>query len=542
MSLELRPYQRDAVNAFFAGLRDGKTSGIISAPTGSGKSLMVSDICKTLISGWPDTHVIVATHTKDLIQQDVDEFRAYYPGASCGVYSAGLNKRENDRRVLFVGIQSVYRRAFEFGKIDLLIIDEAHKVNTEEGTQYARFIHDLKVANPNICILGMSATPYRLDNGLLYEGDDRLFDALYYEIELSRLIDEGWLCPIISKGAIEKINLDGVKTTGGDYNRKGLELAADKDALTKSAVDEIVNYGNCRYSWLVFASGVGHANHICAEIQSRGITCAVVTGETPADERDRILNDFKFRRIRCLVNVEILVAGFNAPNTDLIALLMATKSASKYVQCVGRGTRTAPGKTNCLLLDFGGNVLRHGPVDSVIPPDAKQKSEGDGEAPCKECPRCHEIVPASVQYCPECQFEFPQAPKHDAQAYDGAVLSKDEEPVWWDVEEVDISRHKKTGKPDSIKVEFHVIGREFPFCTWLALDHGGYAAKKAKEYIRAAGGNAISVDDALKRDMYQWTDPTRIQVKRDGKYWRVVSFDFPDRETTNQSTLIPDAT
>ena len=181
--------------------------------------------------------MIVATHTKDLIQQDIDEFKKYYPGASCGIYSAGLNKRQNDRRVSFVGIQSVYKRAFEFVKIDLLIIDEAHKVNTEEGTQYARFIRDLKIANPNLCVLGMSATPYRLDNGLLYEGKDRLFETLYYEIELSRLIDEGFLCPVISKGAVEKIDLDGVKTTAGDYNKKSLELAADKEALTRSAVE-----------------------------------------------------------------------------------------------------------------------------------------------------------------------------------------------------------------------------------------------------------------------------------------------------------------
>ena len=97
------------------------------------------------------------------------------------------------------------------------------------------------------------------------------------------------------------MELRQLETTTG----KALNSRQTKDALTKSAVDEIVNYGNCRYSWLVFASGVGHANHVCAEIQSRGITCAVVTGETPADERDRILNDFKFRRIRCLVNVEI---------------------------------------------------------------------------------------------------------------------------------------------------------------------------------------------------------------------------------------------
>ena len=535
--LTLRQYQQDAVDAFFLGLQHGVNSGIISAPTGSGKSLCIADICKTLITGWDHTHVIVATHTKDLIRQDIEEFRKYYPGASCGIYSAGLNKRQKDRRVSFVGIQSVHKRAFEFGKIDLLIIDEAHKVNTEEGTQYARFIHDLKIANPDLVVLGMSATPYRTDNGLLYEGENRLFDALYYEIELSRLIEEGWLCQVISKGAVEKIDLNGVKTTAGDYNKKGLELAADKEALTRSAVGEIIKLGANRKSWLIFAAGVDHAIHIRDEIKSRGITCEVVTGETESHKRDQILEDFKHQRIRCLVNVEILVAGFNSPCTDLVALLMATKSTSKYVQSVGRGTRLCAGKDDCLLLDFGSNVIRHGPVDAVIAPSAKHKGEGDGVAPCKECPECHSIVPASARFCgAPCFYAFPEAPKHQAEAYDGAVLSKDEKPVWWIVEEVGATRHTKKDKKDSVKMDFHVIGRDFPFSQWLALDHGGYATTKALQYVRAAGGRSVTVDDAL-REYYVWKDPTRIQVKRDGKFWRITSFDFPDDTNTQQQTL-----
>jgi DNA repair protein RadD len=531
MALELRQYQKDAVSAFFSGVESGKVSGIISAPTGSGKSLMIADICKQMITNWSHTRIIVATHKKELIEQDEEEFKRYYPRASTGVYSAGLNKRNTDRKVIFCGIQSVAKRAFDFGKIDLLIVDEAHLVNHEDGTSYARFISDLKVANPNLVIVGMSATPYRLDNGLLYEGENRLFDCLYYDIGLSRLIEEGYLSPVTSRGSANKIDLSGVKTTAGDYNKKSLELAADQVELTRSAVDEICKHGKDRNAWLIFASGIRHANHICKEVRSRGISCEVVTGECTNEERARYLSGFKNRQIRCLVNVEILVAGFNAPETDLIALLVATKSAAKYVQSVGRGTRLAPGKENCLLLDFGQNVIRHGPIDAITPTEAKEKGEGTGEPICKECPSCFEIIPAQAHICPACFYEFPQKPKHGAKAYDGAVLSKDEMPLMYHVEEVDAKRHKKSDKPDSMRLDFYVIERKEPISHYITLDHGGYAADKSRKYVQAAGGVASNVDEALK-EFIRWKDPVKIWTKMNGKYRNITKFEFPDTSST----------
>jgi len=199
--ITLRPYQQDAVNAFFEFVANGGRSGVIAAPTGSGKSIILSEICRQMVTQWHNTRIIICTHRYELIRQDADEFKKLCPGVSTGIYSAGLNRRETDRRVTFAGIQSVTKRAFEFGKIDLLIIDEAHLVNHEEGTQYHRFISDLRIANPNIVILGLSATPYRLDNGLLYEGEGRLFDELIYDISLKRLIDISIHAPV--KGATQ---------------------------------------------------------------------------------------------------------------------------------------------------------------------------------------------------------------------------------------------------------------------------------------------------------------------------------------------------
>lgn len=537
MSFVLRDYQQEAVAAFFAGVLSGKHSGIISAPTGSGKSLLIADICKQMVTRWPHTRIIVSTHKKELIEQDEEEFKRYYPDARTGIYSAGLNQRDTNTRVTFCGIQSVAKRAFEFGKIDLLVIDEAHLVNHADGTSYARFIKDLRTANPDLCIVGMSATPYRLDNGLLYEGPDRMFDCLYYDIGLGRLIDEGWLTPIVSKGGATKIDLSGVKTTAGEYNKKDLEIAADQSELTRKAVDEIVKYGADRNAWLVFASSVVHAKHVCEEIRSRGISCEVVTGELNNEDRARYLSQFKNRQLRCLVNVEILVAGFNAPEIDLVCLLMATKSCAKFVQSVGRGTRLAPGKESCLLLDYGGNCVRFGNIDEVTPPEHKTKGDGTGEPPCKECPHCFSILPASVRYCPECFYEFEQKPAHEAEAYDGAVLSKDETPKLYHVDAMGAYRHKKADKPDSIRLEFHVLERNEPFNHYLTLDHGGFAAKKALQYVQAAGGCATTVDDALK-EYFAWRDPVKIWVKKNGKFRNIVAFDFPDDLNTKQAELV----
>ena len=505
-----------------------------------GKSLIIADICKTMIESWNKTRVIVATHKYELIKQNEEEFKRYYWGAQTGIYSAGFNRRDKDPRIIFAGIQSIYKRAYEFPRIDLLIVDEAHLVSPTDGTMYSRFISDLRTANPNIVILGLSATPYRLDDGLLYEGDGRLFESLIYDIGLKRLIDEGYLSPVISKSGLRKIDLTGVKKTAGDYNKKDLELAADKADLIRAAVDEIVEYGADRKSWLVFGAGVDHATHIRDEIRSRGISAELVTGETPKGERRQRIEDHKSQKIRCLVNVEILTTGYNAECLDLIALMVATQSTAKYVQAVGRGTRICPGKENCLLLDYGGNVERHGFLDEVNP---SRGTKGNGVAPVKECPECRALVHAAVRTCPECGYQFPEPkPSHTGDSYSGAVLSgQEEEAVWTDViEPVDYKRWEgKQGKPDTVRCDFYTAKRREPYSMWLAPEHGGYPKQKAMEYLRACGGKAETVEHILKESFY-YQDPKAILVAKDPKnkrYWRILAFDFPDEKPSRQVEL-----
>lgn len=170
-------------------------------------------------------------------------------------------------------------------------------------------------------------------------------------------------------------------------------------------------------------------------IREHGISAETVTGDTPAPERDGILNAFKAGRLRCVTNANVLTTGFDAPGTDLIALLRPTKSVGLYVQMVGRGTRLAEGKDDCLVLDFAGNTARHGPIDTV---DGRKKEPAeDGKAPIKTCPECKTINHASARHCIECDYEFPPpvvkvAPK----AASDALLSTQIQAAWCDVTDI----------------------------------------------------------------------------------------------------------
>lgn len=526
--MKLRDYQQDAVNAVFEGVKNGQMSGVIVAPTGSGKSIILAEISRILLTTWVGTKVVVATHVYELLEQNAEKFHLLCPDIKYGIYSAGLKRKETKERIVFAGIQSAAKHAFDFGKVDMLIIDECHRINPDEQTQYGKFIRNLKINNPNIVIIGLSATPYRMKNGLLWESDDALFEGMYYDIPVIKLIDDGYLSPVISKGGLEKIDLHGVKTTAGDYNQKQLEEAASKPELTRIAVDDILACSADRKATIIFCAGVKHATEVCREINRRGQECHVITGDTPTEERNKILNDYKNGKFKYLANVNVLTTGFDNPRIDVIALLLATKSCAKYVQMVGRGMRLADGKDNCLLLDYGGNVIRHGCIDDIEPPSVKKKGEG-GDAPARECPECHGIYHISIKKCPICGYVFPEKAPHEKRAYEGEVISSD--VTWLDVDEVNYTRHKKDGKPDSIRIDFYVTTRQKPYPMWIAPDHPGYPHIKAMEYIHNVGGKATTTDEALKECLLGWLTPTRIAVKKNktSGFWDIISFDIPTK-------------
>lgn len=535
----LRPYQRAAIDAVLSYWQDGGDNPLIVLPTGTGKSLVNATLTKELIDEFAGLRVCCVTHVKELIEQSYMELVGIWPFAPAGIYSAGLNRRDTQSQILFCGIQSVWNKAQRVGPFDLVLVDEAHLIPRNAETRYGRFISDLLAMNPDMRVGGLTATDYRTDSGRLTEGDERLFTEVVYEYPLGEAVKEGYLTPLVSKATATGFDLTGVGRRGGDYIESALQDAVDKEETTRSAVGEIVAAGANRKSWLAFCAGVEHAMHVRDEIRAHGISCEMVTGDTESGQRKRIIEDFKAGRLRCITNNSVLTTGFNAPGVDLIASLRPTQSCGLYVQIMGRGTRNvyAPGfdlstregrleaiasgpKPNCLVLDFAGNVRRHGPVDAVVP---RKPGQGDGEAPIKECPQCRSLVHISLKTCPDCGFAFPinEKPKHTATSAALPVMTI-EPPKWLRVRSTKFYYHENAEGAESVRVDF--LAENFTsYKMWLSIRK---AKSRSDKFWRDHVGREpypADVEEFLER-VSELRPTAEIQVRPKGKFFEIVGY------------------
>jgi DNA repair protein RadD len=525
--ITLRPYQQEAIDSTlrYFELNDGNP--LIVLPTGTGKSIVIAEFCKRVLAQWPDTKILVVTHVRELIRQNYDELKTLWPEAPAGVNSAGLKRREYDPSIVFCGIQSVHNKASKFVKVDLVLVDEAHLIPRKTNTMYQKFLKNLKVMNPHLRVVGLTATPYRLDSGLLYGGDDSLFDGLSYEAGVREMVEQKYLTKLVSKQPKTRLDVSGVSTRGGEFVAGELERAVDRSDVNEAAVREIVSFGAERKSWLIFCSGVSHATHIAELIRKHGISCETIFGDTPDAERDRIVRDFKAGKIRSIASMGVLTTGFNAPAVDLLALLRPTQSTGLYIQIMGRGMRNCDGKEDCLVLDFAGNVARHGPVDRVNPKKPRKTDEA-GEAPTKTCPECDSIVFAALTECPDCGYVWPpREPEIERTATTLPVMSTAIPSQWVPVNSVAYRQHVKPGSPNSLRVEYRsgmVVYRE-----WICLEHKGFARDKAIKWWmdRMTGPGVIpttTVDAIGKANSL--LKPAEIKVQKNGKYTEIVGFRF----------------
>lgn len=529
--LTLRPYQRDSIDALYVYWAEGKGNALISIPTGGGKSLILAALCQELLDQYPSLRIGVVTHVRELISQNFQELLRLWPQAPAGIYSAGIGRRDARAQIIFAGIQSVWNKTAQIGALDLLLIDEVHLVPRNTSTTYCRFIASLKDITPDMRIVGLSATPFRLDTGRLDKGSDKLFDDIVYEANVADLIEQKYLSPLISKATVQQLSTEGVAKRGGEFVLGALEIAVNKDWITKAAAEEIVRYGKDRKAWLAFCVGVRHAEDMRDALKALGVHAETVTGETPKAERDWLVSSFRNGNIRCLTSVGVLGTGFNVPHVDLIALLRPTESAGLFVQQCGRGLRNAPGKIDCLVLDFAGLTKRHGPIDCItINSTAKSKDEKDAPL-AKECPTCHTLVALAARSCPTCGYEFPfsNVPKHEASADASSTIISKGAPVWVEVGAVRYFRHEKLGSPASVRVEYQcglTIHKE-----WICFSHSGFARQKAEAWWQRAAGTIVprSTEEALAR-VKEVKSPSSIMVRPDGRYFQVVGRRFEQRE------------
>ena len=416
--MELRPYQRaacDSVHQFFID-HGSDVNPCVVIPTGGGKTPVMAMLCAELIAN--GARVLIMAHVQELVQQTHNRLVSTMPELPIGVYSAGLKRRDVNNQIIVGNVQSIARKIDQFGQIDYIFVDEAHLIPHGQDGQYNMIIEAMRKANPSLRVVGFTATPYRLKGGVIC-ANDHILNKVSYEIGVSDLIHQNYLCKPISKHSTNSPDLRGIKTIRGDFAEAELAERMMENNLVMLACLEILSKTQDRNHVLLFAITLAHMKCVAETLRSMDLkaTIATVDGTTPSAERSSILEAFKAGKIKYLVNVGVLTTGFDATMIDCVVLLRPTQSPGLYYQMVGRGFRLHPNKADFLVLDFGGNIRRHGPIDQI---QIKPLKEGKGGPLTRSCPECQCEVSITQRVCPHCGYEWPakEGKLHDAIAED----------------------------------------------------------------------------------------------------------------------------
>lgn len=503
--ITLRPHQVAAADAVEAAFMQGIRRPLVDACVGAGKSLIFAELARREIAR--GGRAMILAHTRELVEQNAGAARAL--GLQTGINAAALGERTWRAPVISAAIQSVYRSAQNFGPITLLLADESHLWPHSESGMYRSFCR----AFGDVRIAGGSGTTFRLQGGSLVEGEGAPFDKVVFRYSIVDGIRDGYLCPAFSIGADDAIDESKLKTRSGEYT------SASSDAQMLAAMDnhiaQIVHHGADRRAWLIFEAGAKAARAMTKRLGEWGVAAGLVLGETPQAERAALIAKFREGRLRALVNVQALTTGFDVPQVDLLVMRRPTQSLGLYIQMTGRCLRTvggniqasiAAGKADAAVLDFAGNIERHGPLDFIRPKATESRlvscetcgaRNATAAVRCwscsspmtKLCPACLETVRKGVLDCPHCGFDM-RTPEGEAERAaakladkpSGAALiaswkgGKERDGGWlpvasvWDGGQVDTT----TGRYEMPGALRDALGDGSP--RWLRLDDGGAVA------------------------------------------------------------------
>jgi DNA repair protein RadD len=535
--MELRWYQSEAIEAAYRYLRErpGRNPCIV-LPTGAGKTPVLSTIANDAVSRWRG-RVLVVSHVKELVEQSAATMQRWFPKLDVGVYSAGIGKRDKHNAVVVASIQSVYEKSLELcsdDPFDLILVDEAHRIPLADNGMYRTLIGHLATANPKSRVIGLTATNYRTSGGYV-TGDDYILNDVCYEVGVRQLIAQGYLSKLTSKEACQVADLSGVHTARGEFVES--EISDAMEHIVETATDEIIAAASDRKSVLLFCAGVKHMESVVSRIQDKGHECYGISGSTSKDDREELISWFKAGRLKFLANVNVLTEGFDAPNVDLVCLLRATLSPGLYYQMVGRGLRTAEGKQDCKVLDFGQNVERHGPIDAMV--IHSKSKESKGEAPTKTCPSCKEVVAIQVMACIDCGYEWPEPEdkeRHGKEASSAAILSTEVVTSELTVEYATYCVHTKRDAPDDAPKTMRVtywVG-DMPLADeWVCVEHSGFAGRRARDWWNKRCAMEMPQDahacvEIAKRGGIAETNKIKTQPQPGSRFLRIVGHEIGD--------------
>lgn len=389
--MTLRPYQQKAHDEIIAWIRKTTLPCMIEAATGAGKSHIIAELAKT-VHAMSGKKILCIAPSKELVEQNHEKYEL--TGNKASIFSASVGVKCLDHPVVFGTPMSVHNSLERFGdEFAMVVLDECHLLTPT----FFKIIGS--IPNPNLRVVGMSATPYRMNTGYIFRswpdgeeaGSERAFFARCVDrVQARMLIDAGYL----TEPVIGELNAVAYETKHMKLNSMGLFNREDIDRAyhgqgrkTARIIADIVEQSRDRKGVLIFAATVRHAQE-CLESLPPELS-AIVTGETPKREREEILAAFKAQKIKYIVNVSVLTTGFDATHVDVIAMLRATESVGLMQQIIGRGLRLHDGKRDCLVLDYAENIDRHCPDGDIFNPEIKEKKVSDDKEVLEcLCPVC----------------------------------------------------------------------------------------------------------------------------------------------------------
>lgn len=527
---------------------------LVVMPTGTGKSLTMALFIWGMLQRYPHLRIMNLVHVKELVAGNYRALRTLWPLAPAGIYSAGLKKKEIHGQVTFAGIDSVRSAVRRFRHLDFIIVDEAHRISDNDRSTYQKVFKAFREVNPNLVVIGFTATDYRMGMGKLTEGG--LFDCVCFDLSdgpaFVWMIEQRYLLRLVPKNPGFSVDESKVKIKAGEFDEKSASQAFRDQDILERAVDTIIQCGEeqGRRAWLNFTQSIEDCDLVADMFRYKGYDVEAV--HSKRDDRDQVIKDFLDGKLRGLVNKDILTTGFDAPQIDLIGMMRLTRSAGLWVQMLGRGTRPlwTPGydlttwegrnasilaspKQNCLVLDFAGNTQRLGPINYPQVPKAKKK--GGGSPPVRECPECGTYNHISLKCCEECGYEFPVEQKLKEHASsDDLVMDFNSLPPPV-VKEYGVFRVNqmvagwqaaKPKKWPTVRVDYFCGVRRFS--TWVCPEHPGYPQMKAKDWWKAHGGVGPMPETAadLIKVFGDLKAPYYIKVWLNTKYPEIVAYDF----------------
>lgn len=574
---KLRSYQQQAVDNTLAYFRKKKDPAVIVLPTGAGKSLVIAELAR-IAKG----RVLVLAHVKELVEQNHQKYESY--GLEAGIYSAGLNQKDHDHKVIFGSIQSVARAPKSFFKnFTLVVIDECHRVGLEQDTQYAKVIKELNSQNEGLCVLGLTATPYRLGLGWIFNfshtgvertKEARFFKSCVFELPLEYMIRNKYLTPPVKVDIpVTCYDFSELTDSGRKYTLSEVEEVLKKQRrLTPLIVKNIVNITETynRKGVMIFSSTVKHAQEILEHLPEG--EAQIILGDTEESERDQIIAEFKARKIKYLVNVSVLTTGFDAPHVDVIAILRPTDSVSLYQQIIGRGLRLDPGKKDCFVLDYTG--VTHDIYSPQISDKKPTPESVNVQIPCPKCgfennfwgrvddegnilehygrtckggvqdPETFEFKPCGYRFrfkiCPNCSTENDLTAR-ECQKCGEVMVDADSK-----LKQARLSKNAHIMQPDSIEYEkrFDKNGNEF-----LQVKYYDFDAKYLSEVHYLNNETSIkkfhinflrshmrrpefelpieTVDHVIRCEQF-FRKPSFVIARKQGKFWRITEKIFAE--------------